>query len=257
MLVAKNLSFETANKRILENISVSIAPGEIFTILGPNGAGKSTLLKCLSGDFQHFSGKIEINQQSINQLTDEKLAELRAVMPQFIRLDFPFLVREVVQMALQPIPKAQLLPTAIKALERFEVAHLQARNYLTLSGGEQQRVQLARVFAQLEHQSSSTLSDRYLLLDECTSNLDLAHQHQVFQAARQFAKTHNVGIIAVLHDLNLAAQYSDRSLILKDGKIQALGEVKRVYQANLLSNVYGLPIKVMPHPKGWPYILPS
>lgn len=255
MLHATNLNLSIEGKNILKGITLDVEAGKLLCILGPNGAGKSSLLNCLTGDYLQYDGKITLNSKNIKDFSGEQLARLRAVMPQSIHLDFPFLVKEVVQMALRNVSKANQEEFTLEALDRFDVAHLACRNFLTLSGGEKQRVHLSRVLAQLEHSHSQDHEPRYLFLDECTSSLDLSHQHQVFAKVKEFAKDHQIGVVAVLHDLNLAAQYGDCALLLKQGKVQALNKIEQVYQNQLLSDVYDFPVEIIQHPQGWPLVI--
>jgi iron complex transport system ATP-binding protein len=255
MLKATNLSLTIDDTLILSNINLDVSAGEMLCILGPNGAGKSSLLNCLTGDDLRYSGTVTINGNNISTLNSEQLAVLRAVMPQSIHLDFPFLVKEVVQMALRNVGREELEMATLLALSRFDVSHLAERNFLTLSGGEKQRVHLARVLAQLEYTKNHQQQTRYLFLDECTSSLDLAHQHQVFRMVKDFAQEQQIAVVAILHDLNLAAQYSDRALLLKTGKVQALDTVQKVYSNQLISHVYDFPVEIIQHPKGWPMVI--
>ncbi|WP_319380656.1 heme ABC transporter ATP-binding protein [Thiomicrorhabdus sp.] len=255
MLEVENLNLVLDGKSILHEVSLTLKPGEVLSVLGPNGAGKSTLMKALNGDLSGFDGQVAMNGVAVHAYEVGALAKQRAVMPQKIQLDFPFLVEEVLQMALQPMPQDRLSATVTEALKRFDVEHLQGRNYLTLSGGEQQRVQLARVLLQLS--ASRAEGGRFLFLDECTSSLDLAHQHQVFRVVREFAVQNAVGVFAVLHDLNLAAQYSDRVLFLKEGRVLSIGRVEEVFQADRVSEVYDFPVEVTRHPAGWPMVIPA
>lgn len=256
MLLTENLSYQVDDKPILQNIQLQMNPGEVLAVLGPNGAGKSSLLKCLSGDVASVLNQVKINEQLLHQFAPFDLAQVRAVMPQTVYLDFPFLVSEVVEMALpaggQPTNRKLLTK---QALARFDVEHLMERNYLTLSGGEQQRVQLSRVVAQLMGQTTDKA--QYLFLDECTSSLDLAHQHQVFQVVRNLVNDNNLSVMVVLHDLNLAAQYADRMVLMKSGKIIAQGQADKVLTAEQIKTVYGFDAEIMQHPKGWPMVLPA
>ncbi|WP_319558298.1 heme ABC transporter ATP-binding protein [Thiomicrorhabdus sp.] len=255
MLEVENLTVELEHKTILHDVSLTLEPGEVLSVLGPNGAGKSTLLKALSGDVRHYHGDIRLNGRDLRFYDVRTLAEQRAVMPQKIQLDFPFLVEEVLQMALEPLAKEKLHAQIRYALARFDVEHLIGRSFVTLSGGEQQRVQLARVLLQLS--TSIAREGGFLFLDECTSSLDLAHQHQVFQVVRDFARRNRVGVLSVLHDLNLASQYSDRVLLLKQGRVLAFGSVQQVFAADQLSRMYDFPVSVSVHPHGWPLVIPA
>lgn len=256
MLTTEHLNITLQEKSILKKISLTIEPGTIMSILGPNGAGKSTLMKSLSGDIPAGLSQVQLEGRYLNDYSASDLSNLRSVMPQSVQLDFPFLVSEVIEMSLikslQQHDKADYVE---RALSMFDVAHLKDRNYLTLSGGEQQRVQLARVVAQITRKQDN--KNRYLFLDECTSSLDLAHQHQVFEVVNKIVKSQNISAIIVLHDLNLAAQYSDKLVLMKQGEIINQGSVDEVLQEDSISEVYGYPVKIIPHPKGWPMVIPA
>lgn len=256
MLSTKHLNITLQEKTILKKVSLSIEPGKIMSILGPNGAGKSTLMKSLSGDIPEGLTQVQLNGRYLNDYSTSELSNLRAVMPQSIQLDFPFLVSEVIEMSLlKSLQHTERKIYVENALTKFDVAHLKDRNYLTLSGGEQQRVQLARVIAQISHKSEQ--KNRYLFLDECTSSLDLAHQHQVFDVVSKVVKSQNLSAIIVLHDLNLASQYSDNLVLMQQGEIIKQGTVDEVLQEDSLTTVYGYPVNVIPHPKGWPMVIPA
>lgn len=256
MLQVNNLSLEIAGKLILEDISFELPPGEMMVVLGPNGAGKSTLLKSLIAENKPTEGTIDFFQQPLKSYSDPQLAELRAVMPQSVELNFPFTVEQVVEM---PVANKRLPKERQKIVESclaaFDVGHLTGRIYSGLSGGEKQRVQLARVMAQICNPEGELEANRYLFLDECTSSLDLAHQHQVFAQLQKWVKTANLAVFVILHDLNLAAQYADRILLLQQGNLVAQGEKTAVLQADILSEVYRYPVEVISHPKGWPLII--
>ncbi len=256
MLSVKNLNVSLQGEQILFNINFSISPGNIVSILGPNGAGKSTLLKSLSGDIDPVIKDVQLEGLSLDKYTAKQLADLRSVMPQSIYLDFPFLVSEIIEMSLINATSVQQRELYVKeALELFDVTHLKDRNYLTLSGGEQQRVQLARVISQITLNKDN--SPRYLLLDECTASLDLSHQHQVFDVVSEVVKNHNVSAIMVLHDLNLASQYSNQLVLMQEGKIIIQGSVETVLTQQQVSNVYGYPVSIIQHPNGWPMVVPA
>lgn len=258
MLKAQAIHYELDSKAILKNVTVDVVAGEILVVLGPNGAGKSTLLKALTGEIPELCSKVILNGLTLNHYHNHQLAGLRAVMPQAIQLDFAFLVEEVVGMGVICTRKQSREQRILNALNLFDVGHLVNRNYLTLSGGEQQRVQLARVVAQILPESSQSIAEgRYLLLDECTSSLDLAHQQQVFKVLKTLAKQHRIGIVAVLHDLNLASQYADKALLLSNGVCHAYDEVDLVLTATNISQVYQCDVEVIPRVNNWTFIVPQ
>lgn len=256
MLTTQKLNITLKRRPILQDISLVIKPGTITSILGPNGAGKSTLMKCLCGDIPAGLEHVQLEGRNLADYSCSQLSDLRSVMPQSVQLNFPFLVSEVIEMSLvKPLNCDDRNRYIQQALSLFNVAHLAERNYLTLSGGEQQRVQLARVVAQITRHNDG--KNRYLFLDECTSSLDLAHQHQVFKEITRIVQSNNISAVMVLHDLNLAAQYSDTLMLMKHGRIINHGTVKEVLQETHIHNVYDYPVQIFPHPKGWPMVIPA
>jgi len=257
MLKVNQLDVSLQSKQILFNIDFEINPGRFISVLGPNGAGKSTLLKSLSGDINSAKSVVMLEGKLLKEYSPKELANLRSVMPQSIQLDFPFLVSEIIEMSLiNNIAHHARAKYVKQALEVFDVNHLHDRNYLTLSGGEQQRVQLARVIAQITLNKDN--EPRYLFLDVCTANLDLAHQHQVFEVVSKIAKENNIAVISVLHDLNLAAQYSDELVLMQEGRIISQDTVVKVLTAEQITKVYGYPVQIIQHPtKNWPIIIPA
>lgn len=248
---AHNLRLERGGRALLDDVSLTVAAGEVLAVLGPNGAGKSSLRKALSGEWQPSRGTVTLNDKPLTQWPLADLARMRAVLPQDSTLNFPFTVLEVALLGRTPHLRGRERPhdltVARAALEAAEASHLATRLYPTLSGGERQRVQLARVLAQVWDAPQDGAA-RYLLLDEPTSNLDLAHQHQTLAIARRFA-AQGVGVFIILHDLNLAAQYADRLLLLKAGRVVVTGSPVEVLQAELLREVFQLPVIVTHHPQ--------
>lgn len=260
MISVDDFNLTLNGKPILQQVSVEIDAGEVFVILGPNGAGKSSLLKVLAGEFEAYKTAVEFHQRPLSSYAPRELAQLRAVMPQAVHLDFPFLAEEVVSMAIPYVGKAEVVRRVREALDLFDVSHLAQRNYLTLSGGEQQRVQLARVLAQIltaakQAEQGGGLPP-LLLLDECTSSLDLAHQQQVFKVLRHLAREYNISVVAVLHDLNLASQYADRALLLSEGKAVKQGAVQKVLTQATIEAVYQTPVEIIERTGRYPVIVP-
>ena len=249
MLSVRDLSFSVQGRNLLAQIRMDLAPGELLVVVGRNGAGKSTLLKHLTRDLPVTSGEIQLHGQPLEAHKPKDLARQRAVLPQHTQLDFAYAVHEVVMLGRIPHQRRHAETPddrriVSESLARVGLAGYEERNYLTLSGGEQQRVHLARALAQLE----GTEGDRLLLLDEPTSSLDLAHQHQILMLAREFA-SQGVGILAILHDLNLAAQYADRILVLAGGKVLAYGTPFEVLTPEVIDAAFGHPVVVMRHPQ--------
>ncbi len=248
MIEAKNITFEINSKKLLDDVSMEMHGGEVLAVLGPNGAGKSTLRKVLCGDLIPISGEVLMNNKLLDEWTLTERAKVRAVLPQDSSLNFQFSVLEVVLMGRAPhlggAETAKDYEIARKALEAVDENKLEERIYPTLSGGERQRVQLARVLAQIWEQ---TETPRYLLLDEPTSNLDIAHQHGTLKIAQRFARE-NAAVLVILHDLNLAAQYADKILLLKDGKISASGVPDKVFTPEIIAETFNVKVSVIKHP---------
>lgn len=243
-------------RALIDGVGLTLEPGEMLVILGANGAGKSTLLRCLSGEIQPDAGEILLNGRALARWSAAECAKRRAMLPQHSPLSFPFTALEVAAMGRIPHggPTAGDLPIVIQALAAAEAEHLAERRYTTLSGGERQRVHLARVLAQL-WQPLPKSEPRYLLLDEPTASLDLAHQHSTLELARRWSRE-GLGVAVVLHDLNLAAQYADRIALMRDGRLLALERPEAVLRATLIEQVFGLPVQVIEHPElGCPLVI--
>ncbi len=251
VLEADSITVEVGDRKLLSEVSACVYPGEILAVIGPNGAGKSTLLQVLSGDLRPDSGQVLLGGQPIDSIKADKLALGRAVLPQQSLLRFAFTVEDVVMMGRHPHRRqssaAQDRDIAERAMRQTEVRVLAERTYPTLSGGEQARTMLARILAQ---------EAGCLLLDEPTAALDIRHQELVLEIARELA-SQGVAILAILHDLNLAAAYADRVLILKNGRVDSCGPPWEALTPARLSDVFDHPIAVTPHPvRDCPMIVP-
>ncbi len=243
------------NCPLLTAVDLSVKPGSVLAVVGPNGAGKTSLLKTLSGEMAPSAGRVMLQDRRLSDWPPEQRARLLGILPQQSTLGFPFRVDEVVALGRYPHATGKQRDEAIvdKALSTVDASHLKARTYTTLSGGEKQRVHLARVLAQVWE--ASPLGERYLLLDEPTAALDLAHQHMILQTARDMAKQ-GVGVLVILHDLNLAAHYADWLVMLKHGKIVASGDAHQVLTAEHIAEVFGISVSLMVHPQaGCPLIV--
>jgi iron complex transport system ATP-binding protein len=259
MIRANHVSVSLGGKRIVAEVDFAVVPGEVAVIVGPNGSGKSTLLKALSGDLP-YSGAISFNGSNVKTMKPRDAALMRAVLPQATVLSFPFTVREVVRLGVTAGRSGTLAGEDIRlpdrALSRVDLDGFAGRFYQELSGGEQQRVQLARVLCQvwapvLEGQP------RYLLLDEPVSSLDIRHQLLVMDIAREFARRGG-GVAAILHDLNLAAMFADRVFVMHRGRLDATGTPREVLSDALISRVFECDLKVGALPAdGMPFVLPQ
>ena len=259
-LSCQNVTVMIGTKTLVNAVSFDVGPGEVVALVGPNGAGKSTLLKAICGDTRLATGNVAINGVSLHQWPTRELAKARAVMPQDSRLAFAFSVREVVELGRFPHCNGATTPhdrqVARDAMAAVGVLDLAFRDCTTLSGGERARVNCARALAQIWPDEKSSTTPRLLLLDEPTAALDLKHQGTVMSLVRKFAKAQNVAVLAVLHDINLAAEYADRIAWMKGGGLVALGTPVATLRPETLKLVYDIDACVLAHPtRGIPVAL--
>ncbi|HTM78719.1 MAG TPA: heme ABC transporter ATP-binding protein [Devosia sp.] len=259
MIQAQNISVNISGRRILESVDLVAKPGQLTAVIGPNGSGKTTLMKALCRDYA-YTGTITLNGDDLQALRAAEAATLRAVLPQHSALPFPFTVREVVALGLSAglsgVPAAARKRLPEEALARVDLDGFAGRFYGELSGGEQQRVQLARVLCQVWVPVLDGVP-RYLFLDEPVSSLDIRHQLLIMDVARRFADAGG-GVIAILHDLNLAAMYADAILALRAGQVAGFGTPSAVLTDALLVEVFDCPMQVSRTPApGMPFVLPQ
>lgn len=247
-------------KLLLDRVDLDLAPGTVTVLIGPNGAGKSTLLRAMAGGRRATSGRVTLHGRDLATWSPAALAAMRAVLSQSVGVAFAYRVEEVVRLGLPADVSRPRADTLVEeALGRVGLAGFAARDCTTLSGGEQQRIHLARTLVQLAAAPGDGRA-RYLLLDEPTSGLDLAHQLLVVRIAREHAAAGG-GVLAILHDLNLAALAADRVVALDRGRIVADGTPAEVITDRLLTDTYrvGLRVNVAParvfvlpsHPEDW------
>lgn len=238
MLEARSLAFDGGGSRRIDTLDLTLAPGRIHVALGPNGSGKSTLMSLLSGLLEPGQGEIQLLGRALNAYSLAERARHLAVMLQTQPLDFAFRVRDVIAMGGYPLdlslPELDQRITALAA--GLDIAHLLERSYMSLSGGEAQRVQLARVLTQRAREPS------VILLDEPLTALDLKHQHQALGVLRRLADE-GYTVFIVLHDLNLAASYADWVLLMRQGQLVAQGKTAQVMTADTLSSLYDVRIE--------------
>jgi iron complex transport system ATP-binding protein len=254
MLEASDITFKVGNRALISGVSVSFAPGKFHLIIGPNGAGKSTLIKVLARLLRPQSGRIEYEGVDVRHTGESDLAKRRAVLSQAIEVAFPLTVREVVMMGRYPHfggrPGSIDEKITDELMEFFDVMEFSGRNYQTLSGGERQRVNFARVLAQLWRARSHSLpapaspttplSCRYLFLDEPLTFLDIRHQIAFMKKVRAFADAPDVVTVGVVHDLNLAARFADRIVLLNHGRVVASGTAAEVLTTDRIRDVFGV-----------------
>lgn len=246
-VIARGVSYEVDGRAILDGIDLNLETGALLALVGPNGAGKSTLIRILAGDSRPTRGIVQVEGRPIEQCTPARLALIRSVLPQQSRLDFAFSVRQVVEMGryaytrLQRTSRRDDAEAVGRAMSATGVAPLAELSFPTLSAGEQALVMIARVLAQ---------DTPVLLLDEPTASLDIRHQHLVMSQLRHRARRGGA-VLAVLHDLNLAARYADRIGMMAGGRLRALGPPDQVLRPVLLSEIYRYPIEVVNHPSGY------
>ena len=245
-IYSEKISLKYNDKSILEDINIEIKKGMILSILGPNGAGKSSLLNILSGDIESNIGNVFYDNTDIKNISIQERAFIRSVMSQNQPIVFDFSVRDIVEMGWLDkgnIKYSNNINNAIiGVLNDCEIAHLEKRKFNTLSGGEQRRVHFARPLIQLWRESGNKDS-RYLMLDEPTSNLDLSHQIKLMNMLKKLAND-GVGILLILHDLNLAFNFSDYIAIIKNGKLFAYDKPLNIINKNILEDVFELTFNV-------------
>jgi iron complex transport system ATP-binding protein len=244
-LEISGISFRYKSVEVLENISFSIGEGEFVGILGPNGSGKTTLLKTISGLLKPYTGVVLLNGADIHRMASRDIARQMAVVPQDSVVAFDFTALDIVLMGRNPhLSKFQLenprdLSIAKKALELTGVWHLADRPIAEVSGGERQRIVIARALAQ---------EPRILLLDEPTLHLDIDSQIDVMDLLKNLCKKDRLIVMAVLHDFNLAARYCDKIILLHEKKIVSLGRAEEVLNKENMANVFGVEAIVKRHP---------
>ena len=242
-----NLSYAYGSRQVLRRLCFSIARGQFFTIIGPNGAGKTTLIKLMAGIIKRQSGRIDVMQKSIGSYSQKKMAQMLAYVPQGLPVGFPFTVEETVLLGRAPHQKVlgfasqNDLDIAQQAMTFTEVDHLARRKLDQLSGGEQQRVLIARALCQ---------QPQVILLDEPTASLDLSHQIRIMDLMERLKTQKGMTVVMVSHDVNLAATYGDQLLLLKAGEIVSLGPPDAVLDYGTLEEAYGCKLLVDTSPLG-------
>ena len=246
----ESIDIKLNKRKILKNISIEVNEKEILSVIGPNGAGKSTLLKSLAGDINPISGNIFYDEKNINQIDIQERAFTRSVMSQLQPIAFDFSVKEIVEMGWIDRGESeyadQFDDAVNEVIHKCGVKDLINRNFNTLSGGEQRRIHFARTLLQLWRPSNSN-DPKYLFLDEPTANLDLTYEIKLLNIVKEVAQE-GAGVMLVLHDLNLAAKFSDKVAILKGGSLIDIGLPIDVLKSTLLSEIYEIDVEVKNDP---------
>ena len=240
ILELNSLTYSINQKKLIDNISVKIKSGDMVSIVGPNGSGKSTLVKLISREILPSSGQVFFQGKNNNDWSASDLALRRSVLAQSSHLSFSFSVLDIVRMGFYPSESSgykQNDDTIKKLLDIFDLEGYSDRVYTTLSGGEQQRVQLARVIAQIW--SDNNFEDKLLVLDEPTSYLDIKHQLSLFKFLKKMNKK-GLTVITVLHDLNHAIMISNKIMMLKDGNLINYGKACEVVNEDELKKVFDI-----------------
>jgi ABC-type cobalamin/Fe3+-siderophores transport system ATPase subunit len=255
MLTIEGLTVYHGERQVLSEVSLEVNSGEVLALIGPNGAGKSTLVRAVSGISPIQGGKVSSEGKDLLAQTSMQRARCLAVVPQAVSMPPAFTVWETVLMGRTPYlnflghVSTKDEETTRLALSRVEALELAERRVGELSGGEQQRVLLARALAQ---------ATPILLLDEPTANLDLHYQESFMETVSSLARHDHLAVLVAMHDLNIAARYGDRVALLVHGKIIATGTPKQVLKPELISAVYDLPVQVIQHPfADAPLVLPG
>jgi iron complex transport system ATP-binding protein len=241
----KSLSLGYGSRTVLEDLNFQVKRGEFVGILGPNGSGKSTLVNALAGLLAPGGGAIELNGQDLQSLASRMRAQTTAVVPQSNDIRFPFSCLEVVLMGRYPRRRRlgtltpEDLVASLRSMRQTTTEHLQERMVTEVSGGERQRVVIARALAQ---------EPELLMLDEATASLDVRKKLEIFELCRELNREKGLTVLCAIHDLNLAAMYCRRLIILKDGRMVEDGPTEGVFTSDILSGVYETPMEVARHP---------
>jgi iron complex transport system ATP-binding protein len=246
MLTLEHLNLDRGGRRVLEDIYATAAVGQLTALLGPNGAGKSSLLSVAAGELKPSAGSCTFADLSIPDTPPQVLARRRAMLPQQSPLDFDFTVLDIARMGATPfpeIPSAELDNLCTSILHLTDALPVAQRRYPTLSGGERQRVQIARVLVQAC--AAAALGPALLLLDEPTASLDPRHQHLLLAGLHELCRSVPLAIVASVHDINLALDYADAAWLMNQGKLVAAGPPATTLTADLLSQVFQLPVRMV------------
>ncbi len=236
----QNLTFFYGNNCVFNDIELTLQQGTLYGLIGANGSGKSTLLELLTGGVSATSGSVKLKNKTINSYSKQELACCIALVPQHFSMDFDYSVRDVVLMGRHPhiprfsVPANEDYKKVEKAMHTMDITKLASRPVSGLSGGELQRVVMARAFAQ---------DTEILILDEATSNLDINHTIGILRVIRKMVNKNGLTVIAAIHDLNLAAAFCDKCVVLQDRQIVANADVNSVFTKEMLLDVFGVEVE--------------
>jgi iron complex transport system ATP-binding protein len=255
MLKIQNLSVYYGRRQVLKDVGLEVHSGEVVALIGPNGAGKSTLIRAVSGVVPIQDGKIQIDDTDVTGLSSMQRARQISVVPQAVSLPPAFTVWETVLLGRTPylnfLGQTSITDEALArhALEQVDILQLSESRMDQISGGEQQRVLLARALTQ---------AAPILLMDEPTAHLDLRHQVDLLKLITAQAREKELTVLIALHDLNLASMFADRIAIIENGQLCVAGNPKETLTAEILRSIYHLPVHIIQHPEtGAPLIIPG
>lgn len=255
MLKTKSISVAYGSKNVLQDVSLDVAPGEILALIGPNGAGKTTMVRAVSGTVSLTSGQAYVNGRDLSKLSTAQRARVLAVVPQARQLGGAYTVEQAVMMGRTAYMswlgrESEADQAAVKlALEQANLEDFTQRSIAQLSGGEQQRVLLARALAQ---------STPVLLLDEPTNHLDLQHQTNLLSLVKKLTQDKQLAVMMAMHDLNLVSFFADKVALLVNGRLICSGSPQEVIRADYISEAYQTPVEIVSHPvTGAPIIFPQ
>ena len=241
-----NVSYIVNSNHILDKITFELNPGEIIPIVGPNGAGKSTLIKLISGDMEPSSGKILYDNILLNKLTLQNKSHRRSVLSQSQNIFFDFTVREIVEMGWIGQVNNAFEKKINEVFRECFIEKIIERKFRYLSGGEQKRVHLARTFLHIKS-IENIYKNKYIILDEPLANLDIFYEVKLMKIIQKLAKK-GLGILMILHDLNLAYKFSSKIALMLGGKIKYFGNPNKIVNCRNLEKIYGLKMKIFKNP---------
>lgn len=239
MYTIKDLSFSIGKKDILKNINLEIKPNTFLSVVGPNGCGKSTLIKNINRNLDIQRGSITLENKNIEDFSDMELALKRSVLQQSFFFPYSFKAIEIIEMGLyaHKLSSKEKKEILNYIVEKLNIEPLKDKNYQNLSGGEKQKIQFARVVVQLY---ASGEKQKYLFLDEPTLNLDIYYQYKILDLTKELQKDLNIGVCAILHDINQAYLYSDEVVMMREGEIKYFGQTKQILSHDNIFDIFNV-----------------